>query len=460
MADMVMPKMGESITEGTILKWLKKEGDEVEQDEVILEISTDKVDTEIPAPASGVLSKILAAEGDVVEVGAKIAEISDAGEKSAWAAKSDKEDGKAAAAEEKEKAKRAEEAEAKKKAEAEEEKKAADGKQDEDKEKEKPAAKDDEKKDAAEEKTNGERRFYSPLVRSIAEKEGVSKEELAQIEGSGHGGRVNKDDILSYIEARKEESPKQREPEREERMPKAPVSEAPKITGDVEIVEMDNMRKSIAEHMVRSVQTSPHVYSITESDVSHLVRYREAVKDEFQRKEGFKLTYTAFFAYAVAKALREFPYVNSSVDGTKIILKKEINIGIAVALENGLIVPVVKNADTLNLIGLARTINDLANRARNKRLMPNEVQGGTFSITNVGSFGNLYGTPIISQPQVAILGLGAIKKRVVAVDNAIAIRDMVYLSLGYDHRIIDGAMGGRFLQRVVQNLHEMQPEQI
>lgn len=220
------------------------------------------------------------------------------------------------------------------------------------------------------------------------------------------------------------------------------------------------MRKSIAEHMVRSVQTSPHVYSFAEADVSHLVKYREAVKNVFAQKEGFKLTYTPFFIHAVAKALRDFPMVNSSVDGTKIILKKNVNIGTAVAIPSGLIVPVVKNADMLNLLGIARSLDDLANRARTKKLMPDEVQAGTFTITNVGSFGNLYGTPIINQPQVAILGVGVIQKRVVVINDAIAVRDMVYISLGYDHRIIDGALGGGFLQRVVKYLEEMNPEQI
>ncbi len=226
------------------------------------------------------------------------------------------------------------------------------------------------------------------------------------------------------------------------------------------MIEMDHIRKAIAEHMVRSVHTSPHVYSFSEADVTHLVKYRERVKDEFYRREGFKLTYTPFFFYAAAKALKDFPLVNSSVDGDRILLKKDINIGMAVALEQGLIVPVVKNADTLTLVGIARAVNDLANRARNKKLLPDEVQGGTFTITNLGSFGSLIGTPIINQPQVAIMGVGAIKKRVVVVNDAIAIRDMVFLSLGFDHRIIDGALGGMFLERVVKYLQELDPEKI
>lgn len=449
--DMVMPKMGESITEGTILQWLKKEGDRVERDEVILEISTDKVDSEIPSPAAGVLAKILVPEGETVEVGKKIAEIEtevEAGE----------ENGKTAAAPTPAKAQ--------------------------------PAAVAKEPDTAPQPAVEAsqtarvtppsmpqpiaptrapveeqKKRFYSPLVRSIAAKEGITQEELDRIPGSGREGRVNKDDILAYVEARKAapaEAKMPSAPEPAEAMPKMPlVTGAPAFMPAAgEIIEMDNMRKAIAEHMVRSVHTSPHVYSITEADLSHLVRYREGVKEIFQQREGFKLTYTPFFIYAAARALRDFPMLNSSVDGTKIILKKEVNIGTAVALDSGLIVPVVKNADTLNLLGIARRLNDLANRARTKKLLPDEVQGGTFTITNVGSFGNLYGTPIINQPQVAILGVGVIKKRVVVVDGGIAIRDMVYLSLGYDHRIIDGALGGRFLQRIVRYLETMDPEQI
>ena len=220
------------------------------------------------------------------------------------------------------------------------------------------------------------------------------------------------------------------------------------------------MRRAIADHMVHSVQTAPHVYSVAEADVTHLVKYRESVKAAFFEQEGFKLTYTPFFFSAAAKALRDFPFVNASVEENKILLKKNINLGMAVAIEKGLIVPVIKNADNLNLLGLARSMNDLANRARTKKLMPEEVQGGTFSVTNVGVFGSLYGTPIINQPQVAILGVGVIKQRVVAINNTMAIRDMVYISLGYDHRIVDGEMGGRFLQRIVQNLEEMDPEQV
>ena len=415
-----------------------------------MEISTDKVDSEIPSPSAGVLSKILAQEGDVVEVGAKIAVIGEAGEAPpaeappaevqqeeapATATATDASNGQTAT----------------------------------------PEVADSTPAPVAEEQQSGAKRFYSPLVRSIAAKEGISTEELATISGSGKNGRVNKNDILHYIEARKSPAapvsptpgPAMPQPavaapsaRSMPAMPAMPAQPAPTFaSGDTEIIEMDNMRRAIAAHMVDSVHIAPHVYTISEADVTHLVKYRENVKDAFLQQEGFKLTYTPFFFSAAAKALREFPFVNSSVDGTKIILKKNINLGMAVALEKGLIVPVVKNADMLNLIGLSRTMNDLAIRARTKKLMPEEVQGGTFSVTNVGVFGSLYGTPIINQPQVAILGLGVIKKRVVVVDDAIAIRNMVYVSLGYDHRIVDGEMGGRFLQRVVHHLQEMNPEQ-
>lgn len=432
--DVIMPKMGESISEGTILQWLKKEGDKVERDEIILEISTDKVDSEIPAPSSGILSKIIAQEGDTVEVGAKIAELLSEGETGA----------------------------------ATETKKEVVESKTTGVEKDAAAVPYTPPKPAAEEETvpDSDARFYSPLVKSIAKEEDISQAELARIPGSGQGGRVNKSDILAYLKSRTAAmASTQPAPAPAAVAPTSPpAASTPPITstpsGTDEIVEMDNMRRLIADHMVRSVKTSPHVYSVSEADVTHLVKYRECVKDEFLRKEGVKLTYTAFFIYAAAKALREFPYLNSSVEGTRITLKSNINIGTAVAIESGLIVPVVKNADALNLVGIARALSDLSTRARNKKLVPDEVQGGTFTLTNVGTFGNLYGTPIINQPQVAILGIGAIKKRVAVINDAIGIRDMMYLSLGYDHRIIDGAMGGNFLQRIVQNLESMDPSQL
>lgn len=461
--DMVMPKMGESITEGTILKWMKKEGDAVQQDEIILEISTDKVDSEIPAPNAGILKKILVPEGETVEVGAVIAEIETEGgdgaaESAPPAQESQAEEPAPAAAAEQPAA---------------------------------PALAPEPSGNAtaapavaampapapvvAEPPRRQGKRFYSPVVRAIAAKEGISMQELEQIPGSGHGGRVKKVDLLQYIESRGRvaapapgampqpaaPAAAPAAPPAAERMPQMPPAAGVPAGGErVEVVPMDHMRQMIAEHMVRSVRTSPHVYSFSEADLTHLVKYREAVKDAFFKQEGFKLTYTPFFVWAAARALRDFPLVNSSVEGNNILLKKDINIGIAVALEQGLIVPVVKNADTLTLVGVARACNDLAERARSKKLMPDEVQSGTFSITNLGSFGSLIGTPIISQPQVAILGVGVIKKRVVVVNDAIAIRDIVYMSLGFDHRIIDGATGGMFLERVVKYLQEMEPEKI
>ena len=453
--DMTMPKMGESITEGTILKWLKKEGDRVERDEVILEISTDKVDSEIPSPASGVLKKILAPEGETVQVGSVIAEIETEVEEG-----NGKDEKAAAAVTETAEAEPVAAPTPQPAAEPVQEHKAAPsaGK----------AAEPPPPTPQAEPSTEETRRFYSPLVRSIAAKEGISLEELKRIPGTGRGGRVTKNDILRYIEEKKRAPQVAPEPAKIEPAPAEapavqprPAPAAPAGLGErVEVVPMDHMRKMIAEHMVKSVHTSPHVYSFSEADVSHLVAYRNRVKDEFLRREGFKLTFTPFFMYAAAKALKDFPMVNASVDGDRILLKKDINIGMAVALDQGLIVPVVKNADTLTLVGMARAVNDLAERARNKKLLPDEVQDGTFTITNLGSFGSLIGTPIISQPQVAILGVGVIKKRVVVVNDAIAIRDMVYLSLGFDHRIIDGALGGMFLERVVKYLQEMEPDKI
>jgi len=434
--DMVMPQMGESIAEGTILKWLKKVGDKIERDETILEISTDKVDSEIPAPATGVLAKILVEEGKTVAVGTPIAVI----ETEAVAAAGD--NGKAEQA-----AAPAPAASA-------------------------PAMAVEEPQPVAAAPAGGEvvrvgTRFYSPLVREIAKQENISMAELEAIPGSGEGGRVTKKDILAYVEQRKAK-PAVPAPAVSPAKPAAPVAAPapaaprpaptppPAVTpydqDRVEVVPMDNMRRRIAEHMVMSKHTSPHVYSVSVCDMTRIVKYRERVKNEFEQREGTKLTYTPFFLEACVRAIKEFPLINASIDGTNIIMKKAINLGVAVALENGLIVPVIKNADALNLVGLARATNDLAYRARNKQLKPDEVQGGTFSITNMGSFGNLFGIPVINQPQVAILGIGAIRKTPVVVGEGIAIRDIVYLSLSYDHRLIDGAYGGQFLQRIVEHL--------
>jgi 2-oxoglutarate dehydrogenase E2 component (dihydrolipoamide succinyltransferase) len=298
-------------------------------------------------------------------------------------------------------------------------------------------------------------------VRSIARKESVSLDELAGIPGSGRGGRVTKRDLTAYLDRRRSSSATSA-PSAE---PARPISKPVEASdtrmtedGAIDVVPMDHIRQKIADHMVLSKATSPHVYSVTEADVTRIVRYRAANKEPFFRREGFKLTYTPYFVQAVVRALMDFPYVNASIEGTNILVKRFVNIGLAVDVDYGLIVPVIRRADNLNFLGIARAVHDLANRARTKSLKPDEVTGGTFSITNMGTVGNLFGIPIIAQPQVAILGIGAIQKRVVVRDEAIAMRDMVYLCLSYDHRLIDGAMGGAFIERIVHHLHTMELE--
>ncbi|MCO6430600.1 MAG: 2-oxo acid dehydrogenase subunit E2 [Deltaproteobacteria bacterium] len=415
--DMVMPQMGESIAEATISKWLKNPGEPVQKDEIILEISTDKVDSEIPAPASGVLSEVLYSAGDVVPVKTKIAVI-------------DTESKGAAAAPAKPSAAVAEE-----------------------------AAVVNGSASAAHvtvEESDSSDRFISPLVRNLAEKHNVPLTELNRISGSGQGGRVTKQDFLQYVESRERPSSVSVMTRPAPSPSPAPVAqsrpssiEPPSLDWGADgskIVPMDSMRQAIAEHMVRSKHTSPHVYSVQEVDMTAVSKWRKANKAQFEEKEGFGLSFTPFFLEAAVRGLIEFPYVNSSVDGKKVILKKNVNLGCAVALGNsGLIVPVIKKAEEKNLVGLARSLNDLAARARNKKLLPDDVSGGTFTVTNPGVFGTIIGTPIINQPQVAILCLGAIKKRPVVIDDMIAIREMCYLTLSYDHRIIDGSLGGQFL---------------
>ncbi|MHB1049874.1 MAG: 2-oxoglutarate dehydrogenase, E2 component, dihydrolipoamide succinyltransferase [Bacteroidota bacterium] len=407
--DVVMPQMGESIAEGTIAKWHKKVGDTIAKDETLLEISTDKVDSEIPSPAAGVIAELLFPEQTTVNVHTVIARIS--GESNAAGSASVAAPVPAPAV---------------------------------------PKAVPQPVSQTAHQQVPSDR-FYSPLVLNIARTENVSMSELERIPGTGSNGRVSKKDILAYVEQKKSgraPAPAQSVSAQSPIAPKsaAPITYAP---GRVEIVKMDTMRKAIAEHMVRSKHTSAHVGSVSEADLTNIVKFREKNKGAFEKREGFNLTYTPFFLDAVVKALKDFPLLNSSVDGDSIIIRKDINLGVAVALENGLIVPVIKNAEQKSLAGLARSLNDLATRARNKKLMPDEVTGGTFTVTNPGGFGNLYGFPIINQPQVAILGVGAIKKRPVIIDDAIAIRSMVYVSMSYDHRIIDGAQGGMFMQKVV-----------
>ncbi|MFQ5752460.1 MAG: dihydrolipoamide acetyltransferase family protein [bacterium] len=442
--DMVMPQMGESIAEGTIIKWLKKEGDKVEKDEIILEISTDKVDSEIPSPQAGVIKKLLVPEGETVEVGNVIAHIETEGDE----------------------------------IQASEEPVEAPVETTPQPEPEMIAKQEVTLKAPTVEETKTRiripeidtgvgltiprtdrtgKKFYSPLVRNIAKSEGINIEELERIEGSGLNGRVTKKDILTYLEKRMKMVPPKMAP-----APAYVPPAQPELADDrVEIIPMDNMRKSIAAHMVNSVQTSPHVFAVSEADMTNLVRFREKHKAAFLKQEGFKLTYMPFIIHACAQALRDFPLVNSSMQADKIVRKKYINIGVAVALENnGLIVPVIKGADGMNIFGLARTGNDLAQRARARKLKPDEVQDGTFSITNMGVFGSLMGLPIINQPQVAILGVGVIQKRAVVINEAIAIRDMMYISLSFDHRIVDGALAGQFLERIAKYLTNFDTENL
>ncbi len=407
--EMVMPKLGESITEGTILKWLKKEVDVVEKDELILEISTDKVDSEIPTPVPGKIVQILAREGDVVEVGKPIAIIATEGKAEDVAPTLDEKTPKT--------------------------------------ETTVPAGKTEQApvSVAGRKKPKG-RRFYSPVVMNIAREHGIGSEELERIEGSGTNGRVTKKDILRYLEQRAQA------PGSESGTAVAASLQTDVSAGEIEVIPLDNMRRRIAEHMVHSKHTSAHVSLYTETDMQNVVKIIERNKADFKRREGFSLTYTPFIVEATVKALKEFPLLNASLDGDRILVKKFYNIGIAVALENGLIVPNIFQADSKNLLGLARAVHDVATRARNKRLNPDEIQNGTFSISNFGVFGTTIGFPIINQPQVAILGVGAVKKRPVVINDAIAIRPIMYLSLTIDHRLIDGAMGSQFLERVREHL--------
>lgn len=421
----VMPKLGESIQEGTITKWFVKEGDTIQEDDLLFEVATDKVDSEIPSPVDGVITKILFAENSLVPVGEVLAIINMGGtnEADAEASSSDSEIKSSPPAESTVQIAPVEEKLA----------------------------------DNVRELSN---RFYSPLVKTIAKQENVSFEELETIEGSGANGRVQKNDVLEYLKNKKDGKPvipsKKEEPvvERKTFTP-VPVS----IGSGDQIIEMDRVRKLIADHMVMSKQVSPHVTSVVEADVTELVLWRNKNKEAFENKYGDKITFMPVFIEAVAAALAEFPMVNSSVDGDKIILKKDINIGIAVARPDGnLIVPVIKNAEQRNLVGITKELNRLANAARNNKLGIEEIQGGTFTITNFGSFRNLIGTPIINQPQVAILATGSIEKKPAVIEtptgDVIAIRHKMFLSLSYDHRIVDGALGGAFLRRIADNLEQ------
>jgi pyruvate dehydrogenase E2 component (dihydrolipoamide acetyltransferase) len=459
LTDVVMPKMGESVMEGTVLTWAKQIGDEVELDETLLEISNDKVDSEVPSPSAGRLAEILVEEGDTVDVGTVIARIATGAAAASEAAPAQQPPAEKSPTSEKETTPSPEE----KGYGLAGQTLGGDGAPTPE-----PAHADGDDDGAPIARRGESGRFYSPLVRSIAETEGVSMSELEKIDGSGSEGRVTKKDVLDYIEQRSskpapapaaKEAPAQPAPQRAPERPAAPKQQpkqkAPvtqESQGDrVEVIDMDRMRQLISEHMRRSKDTSAHVTSFAEVDVTGLVQHRERHKRSFQEREGVKLTYTPYFLLAAVDPLRAHPLLNSSVEGTQILVKKDFHIGIAVALgTRGLLVPIVRDAGQQNLTGLVHTIADLANRARNKQLLPDELQGGTFTITNVGSLGSLMGTPIISQPQVAILSPGAIVKRPVVVEHPelgdiIAIRHMVYISLSYDHRIIDGAMAASFL---------------
>ncbi|MBL4708999.1 MAG: 2-oxo acid dehydrogenase subunit E2 [Flavobacteriales bacterium] len=421
--ELIMPKMGESVAEATITNWLKAEGDTIESEEPVLEIATDKVDSEIPAPDSGVLKKILFQVDDIVKVGEVIAIIEIEGDATNTASGS----------------KNTEEA---------------------------PKAVEEINQSQMTTltseltKNSPSGKFLSPLVRSIAEKEGILAEEIDGIKGTGLNNRITKDDLVKYIENRGKTllpvaptvAPK----------PSTPAVKQEQVIpmgdGD-EIIQMDRMRKMISEHMTMSKSTSAHVTSFVEADVTNMVMWRNKVKNSYQEREGEKITYTPIIMEAVAKAIKEKPMINVSVSGDTIIKKKHINLGMATALPSGnLIVPVIKDADQMNLVGLSKKVNDLANRARINKLSPDEVSGGTFTVTNVGTFGNVMGTPIINQPQVAIMAIGAIRKKPAVIEtpfgDTIGVRHMMFLSLSYDHRVVDGSLGGSFVQRVAAILEE------
>jgi 2-oxoglutarate dehydrogenase E2 component (dihydrolipoamide succinyltransferase) len=432
--NVIMPQMGESVAEGTVTKWLKKVGERVERDELLFEISTDKVDAEIPSPAAGQLAKILVKENETVAVNTVVAVID--GEGSADAAGPAVEERPAPPPAPLEDTR------------LEARDSGAGVRQVPSPEPRVPLPETGPSAGAAD---AGEVRS-SPLVRRIAREHKV---DLTQVKGTGLGGRVSKKDILSYLEERQGLGAVEAPPAPPAAPPPSPAAPAvPQVafTGPTQVVPMTPMRRQIAEHMVASKRTSAHVYTVVEVEMTQVGKMRERHKEEFERRHGVKLTYTPFFVRAAVEAIKEVPIINSSLEGANIIFKRDVNIGIAVALENGLIVPVIKRADEKNFLGLARAVQDLADRARLKRLSVDEVQGGTFTITNPGSFGGLFGLPIINQPQVAILGVGAIEKRPVVRDDAIAIRTMVYLSLSYDHRVVDGAVAEQFLGKIKKNL--------
>ncbi len=441
LVEMVMPKMGESVMEGTILKWLKNVGDTIAQDEPVLEVATDKVDTEIPATHAGILQQILAKEGEVVAIGKAIAIITTGGETAPNTPKTD----------EKANDKSVQTIE-------------------------NTITQAQNLVNAPTENHTQSNRFYSPLVMSIAKEEKISMQELDAIKGTGADNRVTKKDILAYISYRKPQTIASNNNTATVITPQPLSNEKPQTlitpatveptaqtavsySGKADIIEMDRMRKMIAQRMVDSKRISPHVTTFVEVDVTNIVLWRERVKDAYRKREGEGITYTPIFIEAIAKALKDFPLVNSSVEGDKIIVKKDINVGMATALPSGnLIVPVIKNADELSLVGLAKRVNDFAVRARANKLNPDELSGGTYTMSNIGGFGNEMGTPIIMQPQVAILAFGAIKKKPAVIEtptgDMIGIRHLMFISHSYDHRIVDGALGGMFAKRVAEYLEK------
>ena len=461
MFELTMPKMGESVAEATITQWLKNEGDSIALDESVLTIATDKVDSDIPSPVAGVLVKKLFNENDVIQVGQVIAHI-------------DTGDGKAAAPA----ASNPQPAASSQQPAASSEQPAAASQQPETSSQQ-PATSS--QQPAASVAKGSGNRFYSPLVRSMAAQEGVSQGDLDTIEGSGQDGRVTKQDLLAYL-AQRASGVNLSAPKAAAEAPAASPASAPALPSSTaaapaghgfkapaptvfpgdEIREMDRMRKLIADHMVMSKHVAPHVTSFVEADVTAIVRWREKVKSSYEKREGEKLTFTPIFMEAVVKAIKDFPNINVSVDGNNIVYHKPINLGMATALPSGnLIVPVIKNADRLSLSGMTKEVNELANRARTNALKPDDIQGGTYTVTNVGGFGNILGTPIINQPQVAILALGAIRKMPAVVETAegdvIAIRHKMFLSHSYDHRVVDGALGGMFVRRVADYLEQWDP---
>ena len=443
LVDMVMPAMGEGVMEATVLSWLKNVGDSVEQDESVLEVATDKVDTEVPAVHEGVIEELLVSEGDVVEVGKPVARI-----------RVSQEAGQNGTAQEPALVENVAEPQLELVAEA-------------------SHVNGQENHEVSSLNTSDSDRFYSPLVKSIARTENISLNELEKIQGSGKEGRVTKSDILNYIEEKqlKDEASSLTSvvppaPTKATEKPVTKTAQVPvSINGTDEIIEMDRMRKMIAERMVASKQTSPHVSSFVEADLTSIVNWRNKIKGDFKKQHGGSFTFTPIFVEAIAKAIADFPMINVSVDGSKIIKHNEINVGVAVALPSGnLIVPVVRNANHYSLTGLALKVNDLASRARVNKLTPDEIQGGTYTISNIGTFGNILGTPIIMQPQVAIMAFGSITKKPAVLEtpegDVIAIRHKMYLSHSYDHRVVDGSLGGMFVKRVAEYLENFDTNQI